>query len=249
MSALIDLFYAYLAGVLTLINPCILPLLPIVLAASVQKHRAGPLALAIGLGLSFAILGFLITVFARSLGLDSESISRAAAGLMIGFGLVLLVPKAGEAFAKMTGGMANKSNAAIDDHGVAASEGSGLMQLRGQFVTGVLLGIVWVPCIGPTLGGAIGFAAQGEKLLEAFLIMVFFALGTMSVILALSYGSRELILRRRNALMGLMRYARPIMGVSLVLVGLAIWFHFERVVEKFVLSVMPMWLADLSVAF
>lgn len=246
---MIDLFYAYLAGVLTLINPCILPLLPVVLAASVQKHWAGPLALATGLGLSFAVLGFLITVFARSIGLDSEGVSRAAAALMIVFGLVLLVPKAGEVFAKLTGGIANKSNVAIDAHGVVDGEASGAMQLRGQFLTGVLLGVVWVPCIGPTLGGAIGFAAQGEKLGQAFAIMVFFALGTMTIILALAYGSRELILRRRNALMGMMVYARPIMGVSLVLVGLAIWFHFERIVEGFVLSIMPVWLADLSVYF
>jgi len=112
----------------------------------------------------------------------------------------------------------------------------------------LLLGAVWSPCIGPTLGGAIGLAASGEGLSQATLTMVMFGFGVSTVLMALAYGSRDVLGRRRDALRSLMPYAKPVMGGTLVLVGLAILFHFDRVVEGWLLDAMPVWLQDLSVS-
>ena len=85
-------FWAYLAGLLTLINPCVLPLVPIVVAAAFQSSRFGPMMLAAGLTLAFAIVGVSVTAFGHLAGVDGEQVSRAAAVLMVLFGLVLLSP-------------------------------------------------------------------------------------------------------------------------------------------------------------
>ena len=100
-----DLVFAYLAGLLTLINPCVLPILPIVLASALQVSRAGPLALAAGLSLSFVVLGVGVASFGRALGIDTDMVAFVGAILMVGFGLVMLVPQAAERFALATGGI------------------------------------------------------------------------------------------------------------------------------------------------
>ncbi|MEM7407706.1 MAG: cytochrome c biogenesis CcdA family protein [Pseudomonadota bacterium] len=232
-------FWAYVAGGLTLINPCVLPLLPIIIATALQGSRLGPLALAGGLTVSFAIVGVGVSAFGHLVGIDDQVINRAAAVIMMAFGVVLLVPRAQEVIATATASFASGANSRIDqvnDTGVT-----------GQFLIGMLLGAVWSPCIGPTLGGAIGLAASGEGLLEAAITMVMFGFGVSTILLALSYGSREVLQRRQKALMTLMPRAKLIMGVALLLVGIAIWFHLDRMVEGWLLDQMPDWLIQLSV--
>ncbi|WP_372604688.1 cytochrome c biogenesis CcdA family protein, partial [Actibacterium sp.] len=94
-----ELVLGYAAGLLTLINPCVLPVLPIVLATALQAHRLGPIAVAAGMSLSFVTLGMVITVAGRSLGITETTIANAGAVLMIGFGLILLVPRFSANFA------------------------------------------------------------------------------------------------------------------------------------------------------
>ena len=152
-GAPMELVFAYLAGLLTLINPCVLPVLPIVLATALQASRHGPLAIAAGLSLSFVVLGMLVTTFGHSIGLDADTLAQAGAVLMIGFGLILLIPRFSAAFSTATAGVAAKADTQLDN--VDRST------LRGQFIGGLLLGAVWSPCVGPTLGGAIALASQG----------------------------------------------------------------------------------------
>jgi len=233
------LFWAYVAGLLTLLNPCVLPLLPIVLASSLQHSRVGPLYLVAGLILSFTVIGVGVSAFGHLIGLDDVLVNRISAIIMIVFGLVLLVPRATDWVSKLATPFANRANTKLDqNNGV----------FKGQFFTGLLLGGVWSPCIGPTLGGAIGLAASGDGLFEATAVMVAFGFGIGTIILALSYGSQELLHSRKQGLMKIMPYAKPIMGTVLLLVGITILFHWERVIEGWLLDVMPIWLQELSIA-
>ena len=235
-----ELAFAYLAGLLTLINPCVLPILPVVLAGAAQAHRHGPAAMALGMSVSFVAFGMLVTVFGRALGLTPDTISEIGAVLMIGFGLVLLVPRLSEGFATATAGFAASADARIETGGAG---------LGGQVLAGVLLGAVWSPCIGPTLGSAIGLASQGQELGRAFAIMVFFALGVSSIVLALGYGARAAILRRRDALRRLSTAARPILGAAFLLVGAGLLLEWHHAIDAFLLDRMPIWLQDLSVRY
>jgi cytochrome c biogenesis protein CcdA len=119
---------------------------------------------------------------------------------------------------------------------------------QGQFLGGLLLGAVWSPCVGPTLGGAISLASQGDQLLRAFLIMLAFALGIGTVIVALGYGARSVLQKRMGALRRFATASRPILGGVFVFVGVAILLRWHHLAEAWLLDHMPIWLQDLSVA-
>ncbi|MGR3343296.1 MAG: cytochrome c biogenesis CcdA family protein [Paracoccaceae bacterium] len=235
-----DFIFAYGAGLLTLINPCVLPILPIVLAASLQTSRHGPAAVAAGMSLTFVVLGIGVTVLGRSLGITAESVADAGAVLMVIFGAVLVVPVFAEKFATATAGFAARADAQIDQVG---NNG-----LAGQFVGGMLLGAVWSPCVGPTLGGAISLASQGESLGRVTLIMIMFAAGVSTIIVALGYGARSVIMRRQTWMRTIAAKSRPVLGVAFVAVGLGILFRVHRMFEGWVVQNLPAWLVDLSVA-
>lgn len=234
-------FWAWLAGVLTLINPCVLPLLPVIIAGAFQSNKHGPIYMAAGLTVSFTVVGVLITAFGHLIGLNEQTINKTAALLMIVFGVILLIPALQEKLASLAAPLASGANNRID----SVQSNSGF----GQFYIGLLLGAVWSPCVGPTLGGAIGLAATGEGLLQATITMIFFGIGVSTILLLLSYGSRELLNSRKERLMKWMPRAKPIMGIALLLTGLAILFHWNRAIDIWLLDVMPVWLQNLSVKF
>ncbi len=236
-----DLVFGYLAGLLTLINPCVLPVLPIVLATALQAGRAGPLVLAAGMSLSFVIVGMTIAVFGRALGIDDVMIARAGALMMVLFGVILVVPQFSARFATVTAGMASRADAGIDN-----VDRSGL---GGQFVGGALLGAVWVPCVGPTLGGAIALASSGESLGWAAATMFSFALGISTIIVVLAYGAQNAIRRRKDWLQAISGRVRLITGVIFIALGVALFFGLHQMAEIWLLDHLPFWLQDLSVRF
>ncbi|MEO1239994.1 MAG: cytochrome c biogenesis protein CcdA, partial [Pseudomonadota bacterium] len=190
------------------------------------------------MSVAFVALGMVINVAGRSLGLSTEVVADAGAMVMIAFGLVLVVPRLSQSFATAAAGFAQGADATID--GIDRSG------LGGQFATGALLGAVWSPCIGPTLGGAIALASQGESLGWAGAIMTAFALGVSTLILALAYGARGLL--SSGAMHALAERSRPIMGWVLIAVGAGLLLRVHHFLEFWALENLPAWLMDLSVS-
>jgi cytochrome c-type biogenesis protein len=236
-----EFIFAYLAGLLTLINPCVLPVLPIVLVSALNANRLGPVALALGMSISFVTFGVLVTAFGTTIGLTQDRLAQIGAVLMIVFGVILLVPMLSRRFEMATAGVASGADSQMNQ-----INSSGI---RGQFVGGLLLGAVWSPCIGPTLGGAIALASQGDNLGYVTLIMVSFALGVSTLILGLGLGAREAIRTRAQMLRALAEKSKPILGITFLAVGLMLYFQLHHIIEAWLLDVMPIWLQDLSVAF
>jgi cytochrome c biogenesis protein CcdA len=239
----VDLVFAYLAGLLTLINPCVLPVLPIVLATSLQDDPRAPVALAAGMSVSFVALGTGVAALGPALGLSADDVTRIAALAMVGFGAVMLVPALGRRFAVATAGLAAGADARLGRPAAAPQRG-----LAGAAVGGALLGAVWSPCIGPTLGAAIALASTGQDLGRAAAIMAAFALGVSSLILLAAYGLRGWMRRHAGRLAGLAARARPILGASFIAVGAALWFGLHHMAEAAALGILPAWLVDLSVS-
>ena len=235
-----DLLLGYGAGLLTLINPCILPVLPIILGSALREERLGPVALAAGLSVAFVVVGVGIAAAGPAIGLDADRMVQIGAVAMIGFGLVLMVPALNVRFAAATAGISGEA-----ERQRGTFEGNGL---AGHFVGGMLLGVAWSPCIGPTLGGAISLASQGQSLLWAATIMLSFALGTSTVILALAYGTREAIARRQASFRKIAANSKWVMATTLIVVGLAILFGLHHVIEGWAVRNLPLWLQDLSVS-
>jgi len=184
---------AFLAGVLTVLSPCVLPLLPIVLGAAASQHRLGPLALAGGLALSFTAIGLFVATIGFAMGLDTGVFRTVSAVVLIGVGLVLLVPRLQEQFALAAAPVSNWAGGYADNFTPG--------DLAGQFGLGLLLGTVWSPCVGPTLGAASVLAAKGENLPQVALTMLAFGVGAALPLLLLGILSREALMRWRSRLM------------------------------------------------
>lgn len=236
-----DIIFGYIAGLLTLLNPCVLPVLPVVLITALNTHKLGTLYLCAGLCFTFVTVGMFIASLGPTLGIDDVLISRVASFMMIGFGLILLVPALGQRFAIAATGASNTLQMKT-----AGYNGQGL---GGQFITGALLGAVWTPCIGPTLGGAIALASSGNNLIWASLIMMAFALGVSTVILALGALSREALMRNRERMQALSQMARPIMGGLLIFVGVFLLLGLHYTIERWAIENLPYWFQDLSITF
>jgi cytochrome c-type biogenesis protein len=114
----------YVAGLVTLLNPCVLPILPIIIGSALGENRYGPAALAAGLVLSFSIFGFLLLTVGFSIGLDPEAMRLVAAAILIAAGILLTVPAAQTYFATVTGPIANSGNRLLRGCPAAASAAS-----------------------------------------------------------------------------------------------------------------------------
>ena len=181
---------AFLAGVLSILSPCVLPLVPVVLAGAVAQHRFAPLGLAAGVALSFTAIGLFVATIGFSVGLDMTAFRSAAAILLILVGIVLMVPRMQTQFATAAGPVSNWTQSRFGGFSTSG--------ISGQFGVGLLLGAVWTPCVGPTLGAASVMAARGENLGMVALTMLAFCVGTSLPLLALAMMSRE-ALTRSNA--------------------------------------------------
>lgn len=235
-----DILLAFAAGLLTLINPCVLPVLPIVLASALQADKRGPVALALGMSLSFVILGISIATIGYALGITQDLITKISAIAMVGFGLVLLVPQFSARFATAMAGVSAGANSQMDQ-----VQNTGI---QGQFIGGLILGAVWSPCVGPTLGGAISLAWQGSSLMWSGLIMLAFAAGFSTILLLLAYGARSALKKRQALMRRIAEVSRPVLGLTFILVGLGLYFQLNHTIEAWLIQIMPNWLIDLSVS-
>lgn len=234
MPYIANLALSYMAGALSTLSPCVLPLLPIILFGVLERHVLGPLALAAGLSSSFAVVGTLTASFGFSIGLDPAMVRLAIAALLMAVGAVLLFLALQSKLAIVAGPVTSGGEALL-----AKLQPQGV---GGQFVLGVLLGAIWSPCSGPTLGAAIGLAAQGQSLGKAMGVMLTFGLGAATPIIALAYGSRQAIFARRDRFAKLSRLTKPIMGSAFIAVGAFVLTGFDKIIETSLTRAMPDWL-------
>jgi cytochrome c biogenesis protein CcdA len=232
---------ALLAGVLTTLSPCVLPLVPIVIGAAIGEHRFGPLALAAGLALSFAAIGMFVATVGFAAGLDQEVFRSAAAVLMILVGGVLLLPRLQLQLAAAAGPVGNWAQ--------AHASGFSPRGVSGQFAVGLLLGAVWSPCVGPTLGAASVLAARAESLPWVAATMTAFGIGAALPLLAIGLMSREAIARWRGRLLAAGSTGKAVMGVVLVATGLLVLTGLDKRLEALLVEMSPAWLTDLTTRY
>jgi cytochrome c biogenesis protein CcdA len=232
---------SYAAGALSTLSPCVLPLLPIVLASALQQHVLGPVALALGLAGSFAGMGLFAASLGLSLGVDASIVRLVAAILMLAIGIALLFPALQEALAQRMAPVNSWANGLLQR---LPASGAG-----AQFLLGLVLGVVWSPCAGPTLGAAIGLAAQRETMVQAVTVMAIFGLGAATPVMALAYGSRQVVLSRRDRLRHVYAATKPIMGIAIATVGLFVLTGLDKIAETHLTNAMPDWLLNLTTRY
>lgn len=237
----IHLGLAGLAGLLSVLSPCVLPLLPLVLGAAATEHRLGPLALAAGLAFSFVAVGLFVAAIGFAIGLDGDLFRKIAAALLLALGLVLIVPAAQTRLATAGG--------PVSDWAERRYGGFSTAGLTGQFAVGLLLGAVWSPCVGPTLGAASLLAAQGRDLGSVALTMLMFGIGAALPLVALGMLSREILMRWRERMLGVGRGLKAALGVVLIVTSGLVLSGTDRALETLLVNASPDWLTALTTRF
>ncbi len=235
------LSFAFLAGLLSVLSPCVLPLLPIVFGSAASAYRWGPVALAAGVALSFVTVGLFIATIGFSIGLDAGLFRSAAAIVLIAIGIVLVMPSLQQRVAVAAGPVSNWMEQQWG--------GATLPGVTGQFLVGLLLGAVWSPCVGPTLGAASVLAAQGKDLSHVAVTMLVFGMGAALPLLVLGLLSREVLMHWRSRLHAAGTGAKMTLGAVLIATGLFIVSGLDKTVEVKLVAASPAWLTDLTTRF
>ena len=184
-----DLIFAVLAGILTIAAPCTLPMLPILLGASIG--RAGhlrPAMIALGFVMSFSATALLLGAITRLFDFDPNVLREAASILLLGFGLLMLWPAPFEWLSiRLNGWLALGNSAATQREGAL-----------GGLVLGSTLGLVWTPCAGPVLGSILTVIATSKDSAWASALLVTYAIGAAIPMLAIAYGGQAVTTRVRS---------------------------------------------------
>lgn len=232
---------AFVAGLLSTLSPCVLPLLPLVLGAAAAERRYAPALLALGVAMSFVAIGLFLATVGFAIGLDGDWLRVVAAALLIGLGVIMLAPELQARFAAAGGPFSDRLSAAF---GAGAQGG-----MLGQFGVGLLLGAVWSPCVGPTLGAASVLAARGEDLGAVATTMAGFGLGAAAPLMLLGALSRQAMARWRDRLLTFGKQAKQALGASLVLIGALIVTGYDKILETALVTASPEWLTQLTTRF
>jgi len=234
----VNILLALAAGVFSILSPCVLPLVPIVLGTAVAEHRFGPVALAAGLAVSFTAIGLFVATIGYSIGLDSEVFRQVGAALLIAIGAVLVMPRWQARVALAAGPFGAWAEQKFDH----ASHGG----LARQFGVGAMLGAVWSPCVGPTLGTASALAAQGRDLGQAALMMLMFGLGSALPLLLLGQLSREAQLRWRGRLLLAGNSGKAVLGCVLIAGGMLVLLNLDKAFEAWLIKAVPQYVMYLG---
>lgn len=226
------------AGTLSTLSPCVLPLIPILIGSSLMTHRFGPYALATGLALSFTVVGVLVISLGAAIGLDQDMIRNMGAALLILFGTLLLMPVLQERFAAAASRLSGPGQSLMSH-----VSGDGL---SGQFALGMLLGVVWSPCVGPTLGATITLATQGQDLVHASLMMALFGVGAGIPLILLGMLSRQAMMRFRDRMLIAGKAGKKVLGSLLLAMGVLIITGADKNIEILILKNSPDWLIQLT---
>jgi cytochrome c biogenesis protein CcdA len=170
--------------------------------------------------------------------LGQDSLRNVAAILLLMFGVVLLLPQLQERFAVAASGLSSGGQTLLSR--------ITLDGLPGQFVLGLLLGLVWSPCVGPTLGAAITLASQGENLAQITLVMAMFGIGASLPLVALGLASRQAMVKLRGRLLEAGKRGKQVLGLIMLVLGVAIVTGADKLFEAWVLAMAPEWLVRLT---
>lgn len=222
---------AFMAGILSLLSPCVLPMIPAVASSAMQASRTGLILLAVGISVTFAVAGSLITFILLSLGISPDILRYFSASLMLLMGTVLLTPALNDRMSywlsllvsRMPGGNVQGSGAVF------------------QLVVGMSLGLVWLPCVGPTLGTAIALASSGQNMVMAFFVMLSFGLGCALPLVVIGYASGVQLKKIGNSA----RYGKYILAIALILLSTMIFTGFDKILEIWAINWLPDWVTSI----
>lgn len=225
---MLNLVLALLAGVVTIAAPCTLPMLPILLGASVgQTGKLRPALIALGFVISFSAVALLLSAITRIFDFDPNVLRSAAAILLLGFGLLMIWPAPFEWLSIRINGIAGSA-------GNAASRQGNI----GGFVLGTTLGLVWTPCAGPVLGSILTVVATSKDAAWASTLLVVYAIGAAIPMLAIAYGGQAFTSRVRS-IARISPKLQQGFGVVVIAFAVASYFQYDTLIVAWLTAFYP----------
>ncbi len=220
--------FAFLAGLVTILSPCILPILPIVLSGSLQSGKSRPLGVITGFITSFTFFAVFSFAIANAFGFSTEVLRNIAVVLLILFGLATFTPKLQLLLENFTSRFSS------------LGQGKQRTGFSGGFILGITLGLIWTPCVGPILASVLTLAATSNITLQLILITFSYSLGTAIPLFFIAYGGKRVLTTlpffKRNA-----EKIQKTFGVLIILTAFLIFFNLDRKFQTYILEVFPMY--------
>ena len=218
---------AFISGVLTVFSPCVLPILPIILASGIDGNTKRIKGMIAGLVVSFTIASLLLATLVRVLGIPADTVRLFAVGLLVIFGLSMVFPSIWE-----------KIQGWIERYWRFQPSQNKNSGFGGGFITGVSLGIVWTPCIGPVVAAVATLAAVSSFSLSAVFIALAYALGTGVPLYFIAKGGSRMsqklsFVKKEN------QKIRQIFGLIILATALFIWSGTDRALQAWTLNNLP----------
>ncbi len=214
--------FALGGGLLTILSPCVLPVIPLVLGRSFKSHRLGPVMLVLGLVSGFALIGSLLGVASSWFVGFTNLLRNVAVGLLFGLGVLAIFPE-----------LSYRLSSSLQFGKAWEPKTPGLWR---EFWIGTQLGLLWTPCAGPALGSILVLAAVKHEVLSALALLTVYGLGAGIPLLAIAYSSRYV----SNSSRRLLPYAGALQRIGgILMAGTAIAILLGWDVE------LQLWLAPL----
>jgi len=233
-------FLALLAGFITVLSPCILPVLPIILGSSLKGHKSYPVFMVLGMALSFSLLGVLFGAFGNQAGIDRLLINQIVIGLLFLMGVILMSKTLSDFFSQFITRASSPLHKRIPN-------AQNLHQPLEAILLGMMLGILWAPCAGPILGSIILLATKGGMIYAGFMLFVY-AIGAGIPMLLIAYGGAS-VLKKLRIFQSYSEKLKVLFGFLLVLMAFLLWTGLLRQIEVSLVSVLPPWMIRLSTLF
>lgn len=222
--------FSFIAGVITILSPCILPILPIILTSTIggQKiSKARPLGVVAGFIFSFTFFTLFLSSIVKISGVSANTLRFFSIAVLAIFGLTLIIPqiqllteKIFSKLSKFTPSSQNKTG------------------FEGGILIGLSIGLLWTPCVGPILASVISLAITGSVTLDAFFITFSYALGTSIPMLLIMIGGQN-TLRRIPWLVSKLGKVQKTFGVVMILTAIALYFNIDRKFQSYILNAFP----------
>lgn len=221
------ILFSFLAGVVTILSPCILPVLPVILSGGVTSGRSKPFGIIAGFVLSFTFFTLFLSAIVKATGLSADALRGVSVFVILAFGLSLVIPGLQTKVERLFSRLAVKTP--------IVNKGDGFF---GGLLIGLSLGLIWTPCVGPILASIITLAASNTIAAGSVAITFAYALGTAVPMMVIMSGGRTLLAKVPWLLTNTANIQR-IFGILMIVTAFSIFSNFDRRFQAYILEKFP----------
>ena len=227
---MIQIIFAFLAGLLTIAAPCTLPLLPVLLGTSLgQKNKLRPVFIVLGFVVVFTFAALILSLLARHIGFNANIVRTIGIVILGMFGLLLIWSKPFEILAGKLTPLISK---------VSVKVGLGNEGNFSALLLGMTLGLVWTPCAGPVLASILTLIALQQNLLAATILLLAYSFGVGVPMIIIAFGG-QYISKKVKIITKYSHTLEQIFGIIIVLLAVAMYFNYDTKIYSLLFQYFP----------